>query len=123
MVAVPGQVGRKLDIQATIGQIQDQLRTLTDGVVPLVIQETQPAIMDASQQAEAARKILSQPLALSLPEMKDGDPGPWKMSSEQLARMLTIQRTQTATGAHVPGGVERTGSLRLSQRSGRRYQP
>jgi len=99
VIAVPGQVGRKLDIQASIGQIQDQLRTLTDGVVPLDIQETQPAIMDASQQAETARKILSQPLALSLPEMKDGDPGPWKMSSEQLARMLTIQRAQTSAGA------------------------
>lgn len=99
VVAVPGQVGRKLDIQATIGQIQAQISTLTDGVVPLVIQETQPAIMDASQQAEAARQILSQPLTLSLPEMKNGDPGPWKISSEQLARMLTIQRLQAATGA------------------------
>jgi vancomycin resistance protein YoaR len=99
VVAVPGQVGRKLDIQASIGQIQDQMRTLTDGVVPLAIRETQPAIMDTSQQAEAAQKILSQPLTLSLPEMKDGDPGPWKISSEQLARMLTIQRAQSSAGA------------------------
>ena len=99
VVAVPGQAGRALDIPATIGQIQDQLRMLTDGVVSLVIQETQPAIMDASQQAETARKILSQPLALSMPEMKEGDPGPWKVSSEQLARMLTIQRLQNSTGA------------------------
>ena len=105
VVAVPGKVGRKLDIQATIGQIQDQMRTLTDGVAPLVILETQPAIMDASQQAESARKILSQPLALTLPEMKDGDPGPWKISSEQLARMLTIQRTQAATGAQYQVGL------------------
>ncbi len=99
VIAVPGQVGRKLDVQATIGQIQDQMRALTDGVVPLVIQETQPLIMDASKQAEIAQRILSQPLTLSLPQMKSGDPGPWKIPADQLARMLSIQRPQTSAGA------------------------
>jgi vancomycin resistance protein YoaR len=105
VVAVPGQSGRKLDIQATIGQIQDQMRTLTDGVIPLAITETQPAILDASQQAQAAQKILSQPLALSIPEMKTGDPGPWRISSAQLARMVTIQLAKTSAGAQYQVGL------------------
>ncbi|MDI6693398.1 MAG: VanW family protein [Anaerolineales bacterium] len=99
VIAVPGQIGVQIDIAATLAPLEQQMRSLSDGVIPLVVQETPPAILDASQQAEAARRILSAPLTLTLPETAAGDPGPWEVPREQLAAMLTIQRVEDSNGA------------------------
>jgi vancomycin resistance protein YoaR len=101
VVAVPGQVGRKLDVSASLENLKAQIEALSDGVLPLVIQETPPEIMDASQQAEAARQILSQPLTLVIPNAKEGDPGPWKIPPSQLSQMLKIERQGSTEGAKI----------------------
>ncbi len=92
VTATPGQIGRTLDIDATLTPLEVQLRSLRDGVIPLIIQQQPPAILDASAQAEIARKILSKPLTLQLPDAKNGDPGPWKLDPPVLAGMLIISR-------------------------------
>lgn len=97
--AVPGQIGRTLDLEATMAPLEAQLRSLSDGLIPLVIRETPPAILDASAQAEQARQMLSAPLTLTLPEAVSGDPGPWVLPPEQIAGMLTITRQQAQDGA------------------------
>ena len=99
VVVHPGQVGHTLDVSATLQPLQARLTSLTDGLLPVVSYETPPAILDVSQQAELARKILSTPLVLKVPGAQDGDPGPWKFEPAQLAEMLTIQRQQ---GAQAP---------------------
>jgi vancomycin resistance protein YoaR len=101
VVAVPGQVGRRLDVQASLEMLRQQVQTLSDGVVPLVIEETPPEIMDASAQAEAARQILSQPLTLVVPEAKAGDPGPYKIPPSQLAEMLIVERVAGSGAAQI----------------------
>ncbi|MCZ7552508.1 MAG: peptidoglycan binding domain-containing protein [Anaerolineales bacterium] len=53
VVAVPGAIGRTLDVPASLEALTRQVRTLSDGVIPLVIEETPPEIMDAS----ARRKL------------------------------------------------------------------
>jgi len=102
----PGQIGRTLDIPTTLAAIDTQVQTLRDGLVPLTIQETPPAILDASQQAEIARTILSAPLILRIKDANDGDPGPWTFKPEQLAAMLTIARTNTPEGDQYQVGLE-----------------
>jgi vancomycin resistance protein YoaR len=99
VIVHPGQVGHTLDVSATLQPLQTRLTSLTDGVLPVVSYETPPAIMDVTQQAELASKILSAPLVLKLPGAQEGDPGPWKFDPAQLAEMLTIQRVQ---GAQAP---------------------
>lgn len=101
VVAVPGQVGRKLDLEASLEKLRQQVQTLSDGVVPLVINETPPEIMDASQQAESARQILSQPLTLTIPDAKEGDSGPWKIPPSQLAEMLIVERVGAAGSSQI----------------------
>jgi vancomycin resistance protein YoaR len=96
VVVHPGQVGHTLDVSATLQPLQARLTSLTDGLLLVVSYETPPAILDVSQQAELARKILSAPLVLKVPGAQDGDPGPWKFDPAQLAEMLTIQRVQDA---------------------------
>jgi vancomycin resistance protein YoaR len=95
VTATPGQVGRELDIQATLLPLEARLRTLSDGALPLVIHETPPAILDASAQAETARKILSAPLLLQIANAQEGDPGPWELDAQTLAGLLAITRTDS----------------------------
>ncbi len=95
VTATPGQVGRELDIQATLLPLEAKLRSLSDGAIALVIHETPPVILDASAQADTARKILSAPLVLQVPNAKEGDPGPWKLDPQALAGLLTIARVDS----------------------------
>jgi vancomycin resistance protein YoaR len=78
-----GQIGRRLDIQATLDIIGSTVGSLKDATINLVIEETPPHVLDASEQADAARRILSEPLVLTA----DGA-GPWTIGRTQLAGML-----------------------------------
>ncbi len=93
-----GQIGRTLDIDAVVASLDAQMKTMTDGLVPLVIHETPPVILDAAAQAEQARKILAAPLTMQIPNPEEGDPGPWSFEPTALAQMLTIQRVKTNSG-------------------------
>ena len=94
----PGQIGRELDIQASIEVVALQMRTLQDGSIPLIVNETYPEILDVSAQAEFARDLLAQPLVLQIPDHKEGEPGPWSLSPEKLVDMMIIERISTADG-------------------------
>lgn len=106
VVVKPGQIGRSLDVGLAMSAIHAQVQTLTDGLIPLVVHETPPAILDASQQAEVARGILSAPLVMRVPGAKEGDPGPWTFEPEQLASMLTIERVTTPDGDQYQVGLK-----------------
>ena len=101
----PGQVGRALDVPATLASLETQLHSLSDGIIPVKVVETPPAIMDASQQAEIARKILSAPLNLAVTNAQPGDPGPWTFAPARLAEMLAIERVETSQGARYQVGL------------------
>jgi vancomycin resistance protein YoaR len=98
VVVHSGQVGRNLDIDATLTSLDSQMNSMMDGLVPLVVRETPPVILDASAQAELAKQILSAPLTIQLPNAEQGDPGPWSFEPTALAQMLTIQRVKTDQG-------------------------
>ncbi|MDD5368285.1 MAG: VanW family protein [Anaerolineaceae bacterium] len=95
-----GQVGRTLDTASALALVTQQLATLRDGAISLPVRETPPVILDASAQAELARRILSAPLMLSLPDPQEGDPGPWSFDTAALASLLTIERISSAQGAN-----------------------
>jgi vancomycin resistance protein YoaR len=99
-----GQVGRTLDLPASMALINVQLQTLQDAAIPLVVHDTKPVIFDASQQAALARSILSQQLTLTLPDGQTGA-GPWTFDVPTLANMLTFETVQTPNGATYQVGV------------------
>ena len=115
VIAAPGQVGRQLDIAATLQVLQNQVRSLTDGLVPLVVAETPPQIMDVSQQAETARQILSAPLTLQVPDAAEGDPGPWVFEPNTLGEMLVVERVDTPQGPQVQVVLQKTKLRQLLQ--------
>jgi vancomycin resistance protein YoaR len=105
VVVRSGQVGRTLDVPAAVQALDTQLKTLSDGIVPLVVNETPPVILDVSEQAELARQILSAPLVLRIPSASAGDPGPWTFEPVTLASMLAIERVQSEQGERYQVGL------------------
>ncbi len=99
VIAEPGQIGRSLMIDGTLVFLSAQLQTFRDGEVPLVIVETAPEILDVTPQAELARRILSAPLVISLPNPQPGDPGPWTFEPAEVAAMLRVERVPAPVGA------------------------
>ena len=106
VVVTPGQVGRSVDVEATLAPLEAQLRSLTDGVIPVVMRERSPVILDASEQAEIAQQILSDPLILEIPDAQEGDPGPWTFERQTLAGMMTIEIVETPEGARYQVGLD-----------------
>ncbi len=98
VVVHSGQVGRTLDVATALKLVSAQLQTLQDGVISLPVKETPPVILDATQQAEIARKILSAPLNLVMPNGAT-DAGPWTFDQQTLANMLAISRVQNQTSS------------------------
>lgn len=105
VVSAPGRLGRALNLDATLIYLAAQLQTFRDGEVPLVIQETAPKFMDVSSQADAARRILSQPLTITVPNYLQGDPGPWSYDISVLANMLAVEVIDNGTGAEMRVGL------------------
>ena len=97
----PGQIGRTLDIDASLMVIQPSISLLHDADLPLVVRETPPLVLDASEQAAIARRILSQPLTLTT----DGA-GPWSFDPPALASMLRFNLVQDSQGGRYQIGVE-----------------
>jgi vancomycin resistance protein YoaR len=86
-----GQAGRVLDIKASLAAITRQVELMQDGIVPLVIIESTPVVLDASIPGELARGILSQPLQLTLPADFTNRTDPWQIEPVTLAKILTFE--------------------------------
>ena len=95
----PGRVGHRLNPDATLVYLHAQLQSFRDGEVPLVIEEQAPQVLDASVQADAARRLLSAPFSISLPDAHSGDPGPWLLQPSDLAPLLKIGRLGSGAGS------------------------
>lgn len=98
VVVQPGQIGREMDIQASLDVVSLQMQSMQDGSIPLIVTETYPSILDVTAQAEFARQILSQPLLLQIPDAAENDPGPWSIQPENLVQMMIIERINTDDG-------------------------
>ncbi len=106
VVSEPGQLGRSLNLDATLVYLAGQLQSFRDGEVPLVIQEMSPKLLDVSSQAEAARRILSQPLTITVPNFREGDPGPWTYDIPIVANMLAVNIVDNAGVAEMQVGLD-----------------
>jgi vancomycin resistance protein YoaR len=109
VVVRPGQTGRHLNVPATLEELRTNLQDMHDTEVQLVIDEDAPVILNAEEQAQIARQILSEPLKLTVPGAKEGDPGPWTFEPDALAQMITITRIKDQDGELYQVGLETTG--------------
>jgi vancomycin resistance protein YoaR len=92
-------VGRSLDVARVAETLRGHIARLEKAAVILPFVETAPLVLDATPQAEAARRLLSQPLTLFVAEAAEGEPGPWTVAPDELATMLRITRVQDGAGS------------------------
>jgi len=87
-----GQVGRRVDIAATLKKLEPYFLTQTSGTIPLVIEETMPVIMDVQATADLAKRILSQDFTIQ-PADPNSAVGPWVIKAQDLASLLQLERS------------------------------
>ena len=83
VVMRPGQIGRRLEIAENLAALAPAFSELHDTELPLMVEETAPIVLDATEQGQIAAKILRAPLTMTA----EGA-GPWVLERETLAAML-----------------------------------
>lgn len=99
VITQPGQLGRYLNVDATLIALSVQLQTFRDGEVMLVVDEVQPQLLDIVSQVETVRQILSAPLRLTLDGRTESDPGPWTYDVPTVANMLIVRNVESDNGS------------------------
>lgn len=87
-----GEIGRRMDVTATLALIKPHLHNLTPMEIVPVMHERAPQITDekAARALSVANTMLKEPLTLLLSDPQTGDLGPWILSPEVIANMLQI---------------------------------
>lgn len=86
----PAQPGRYLDVEATLAALSPAAITLRPATVDLIVREIPPPIADAEPARAEAQALLDGPVTLTLAHPREGDPGPWVITPEQLVTMLVV---------------------------------
>ena len=92
VIAQSGQIGRTLDIPASINLIADQMRKADISTIQLVIEERRPEIIDASAFASQAQVILSRSFEFAIPDGQSDVGRTFNITPEKIAPMLTFTR-------------------------------
>jgi vancomycin resistance protein YoaR len=94
VTASPGQIGRSVDVGATLSEMVQPVTDMHDTVVPLTIKETPPVVLDPSETVERTRQILSQSLVLSAEDYQG-----LELSPQTLAPILRF-KVDAESGAY-----------------------
>lgn len=94
VIAKMGQIGRQLNIQASLEQINLQINQLNLQQIILPVAETAPQILDASPYANLAQEILNRSISLTIPAGQPDAGTNWIIHPEELAPMLTFETRQ-----------------------------
>jgi vancomycin resistance protein YoaR len=100
VTAIPGEMGKQIDMSAMLALVAVPIGHLADAEIPLQMTEFAPDVLDASSQADAARRLLSQDFLISIAEPVAGDPGSWAITPSVLADMLSFRKVVDSSGAH-----------------------
>ena len=71
VISTPGQVGRSLDLEATLLAVEEPVQMMVDALIPLAIIDASPVILDASPLAAVAQELLRQPLHITADGAED----------------------------------------------------
>lgn len=103
-----GQQGRVLDVSASLDSVTRQIQSMQDGVVPLVVRQADPVILNAEAQGELARSVLSQPLTLTILDPNGNSTGSFDIQPADLATLLQFEKVDGSTGAQFQIAVNNT---------------
>jgi len=93
-----GQVGRTVDINATLAALRPYFLVQQNGAVNLAVEEKIPVTVDVENTARLAEAILSQAFTIQAADPNSGK-GPWVIEPENLASLLKIEKTSAQNSA------------------------
>ncbi len=109
VIYTQGQVGRLLNVDATLAALRTQLSTFRDGEVQLDVEEQSPMVLEAAAQAATLRQIVSSPLTLTVSNAQPGDPGPWLIDPATLGGMVGLVPVESDAGWKYEVAVDANG--------------
>jgi vancomycin resistance protein YoaR len=90
VTAIPGQIGRTLDVESSINNIQAQLLKPSPSTINLTVKEDTPVLSDAQKFVQLAQEVLDQPFSINL--SGDGFPSQnWTINPSDLAAILIFK--------------------------------
>jgi vancomycin resistance protein YoaR len=93
------QVGRDLDIPATLGLLRPVVLAMSTGAeIKLIVREAQPTIRDAEEAATKVRAAVSTPIQIYIDAPNTMDTSSWQVSQDFLAGMIGIIRVDDGNG-------------------------
>lgn len=95
VVAIPAQMGRQLNIEASREAIRQALLTKHQAPVQLYLEQQTPRITEVAQTQQVLTTLLSQPLVFQFVE----ENRQWSLSPAQLAEVIFIGTVQGQEGA------------------------
>jgi vancomycin resistance protein YoaR len=97
--AAPLQIGRTLDVNATLARLNAAINNLADGAVIDVVVSEMPVTVQGIELAESrAKAALSGPLTIFTDDGSGHMIGPWTISTDQIAASLRVEQTVGADG-------------------------
>jgi vancomycin resistance protein YoaR len=99
VITTPSQVGRALDIPATLNKLRKSILNMdTGGEIELVIAETQPEVIESETAALKVRAALNSPIQLYVDAAKEGV-GPWQITPDFIAGIISITKVPESPGS------------------------
>jgi vancomycin resistance protein YoaR len=99
---VMGEAGRKLDVDATLRELNRALTGLQpQATIPLVVYEINPPtqVTNAEEVAQVTEVALSGPLTLTAEDAISGAPlGPWEITQAQIESLLQVELVDNGDG-------------------------
>ncbi|MGB7339474.1 MAG: VanW family protein [Phototrophicaceae bacterium] len=99
VVVTEGQIGRALDVETTLSRLNEAImRFDTGSEIILVINETPALVSSVAAVANEIETALSAPVTLTANDELGNQLGPWSISVEQIASLLTVSRINNGDG-------------------------
>lgn len=106
LIPVSAEAGRVLDVNATAARLLGAgAAEFADGSLDLVMQTTQPEVLDAAPLLDQARLLLASPLSINAYDAITGEKQAWSLPPEQWGAWLTTQNTATGISFSVDGNA------------------
>ncbi len=94
-----GQTGRKLNVVATLADLSSVIEAFDSGrEIPLAINETPPIVWNVDEAASRIRTALSGSIQLTATDVNGQQLGPWTVSQDQVASLLSVVLVDNADG-------------------------
>ncbi len=90
VITTPGQVGRALNVEQTLQLVREAILQQNYSIIPLIVTETAPDILDAEPYAQTIREFLASDFVLTVPEEYNHPKEEQHLSADVLSPMLEL---------------------------------